>query len=170
MAESQKKEITIRLAVAEDAAAIVDFVRDLHAEGIDTIHPPRRTVEEQANVISSWEGQRSFGIVALSGGRVIGHLVFICGGLPHNEHAGFFGIAIARAGRGQGVGTRLIKEMEDRVRAYTDLCRIELEVMARNEAAIRLYERLGYVMEGRKRKATNTTGTPEDLIIMAKVW
>lgn len=121
-------------------------------------------------MISSWEGKRSFALVAVSRGRFIGQLVFMCGGLPHNEHAGFFGIAIARAGRGQGVGTRLIQEMEDRVRSYSDLYRIELEVMARNEAAIRLYERLGYVMEGRKRKATNTTGTPEDLIIIAKVW
>jgi len=170
MADSQKEEITIRLAVAEDAAAIVEYIDDLLAEGIDTVHPPRRTVEEQAEVISSWEGERNFGLIAVSQGRVIGQLVFMCGGFPHNEHTGFFGIAIADAGRGQGIGTRLIEEMEERVRSYDTFCRIELEVMARNEAAIRLYERLGYVVEGRKRKATNTTGTPEDLIIMAKVW
>ena len=148
MAEMQKQEIIIRTAVAEDAAAIVDYLEDLHAEGIDTIHPPRRTVEQQANVISSWEGTRSFGLVAVRHGRIIGQLVFICGGFPHNEHSGFFGMAIGRTGRGQGVGTRLIKEMEDSVRSYADFCRIELEVMARNEAAIRLYERLGYTMEG----------------------
>lgn len=170
MGESQKEKIEFRVAVAEDAPAIVKYIDDIYDEGIDTVHPPRRSVEEQAAVLSAWAEGRSFNLIALLGAKVVGQLVLAVGNAPHNRHMGSFGVAILEEARGMGVGTQLIQMMEERARTYPGFCRIELEVMPRNEAAHRLYTRLGYVEEGRKRKSANTTGTPEDTIIMAKVW
>lgn len=49
------------------------------------------------------------------------------------------------------------------------LARIELEVFASNVAAIALYERLGFVHEGRKRSARILDGRIEDMLCMALV-
>lgn len=45
--------------------------------------------------------------------------------------------------------------------------RIELEVFGKNPA-IRLYERLGYEIEGRRKDAVEDEGTFDDVIFMAK--
>lgn len=50
--------------------------------------------------------------------------------------------------RGQGVGRQLLTECIDRVHEF-GLEKLELEVFADNLAAIRLYEKFGFVMEGR---------------------
>ena len=42
--------------------------------------------------------------------------------------------------------------------------------MTWNTGAIALYEALGFQMEGRKRKAVNLRGRPEDEFLMALVW
>jgi RimJ/RimL family protein N-acetyltransferase len=49
------------------------------------------------------------------------------------------------------------------------LTRIELEVFASNHAAIRLYERHGFVIEGVKRGARVLDGIVDDLVCMARM-
>jgi RimJ/RimL family protein N-acetyltransferase len=52
------------------------------------------------------------------------------------------------------------------------LQRVELDVMASNEKAIALYQKFGFQIEGRKRKARFIDGNYEDTIIMGllKEW
>jgi RimJ/RimL family protein N-acetyltransferase len=45
--------------------------------------------------------------------------------------------------------------------------RIELEVLASNTAAIRLYEKVGFVHEGVKRRARHLDGAWDDNVMMA---
>ena len=45
--------------------------------------------------------------------------------------------------------------------------RIELEVFASNERAVRLYQSEGFMLEGRKRRARILDGTEDDILIMA---
>lgn len=46
--------------------------------------------------------------------------------------------------------------------------RVELEVFASNTAAIALYEKLGFVVEGRKSRARKVDGAYDDDLIMAR--
>jgi len=52
-------------------------------------------------------------------------------------------LVVDAAHRGRGIGTALLAEVERRARAR-GACRITLEVNAANEAAQRLYRRLGF--------------------------
>lgn len=81
------------------------------------------------------------------------------------RHVGRLGMGLLPAYRGQGLGRRLLRETFDRAFAK-GLRRIELEVFGSNLAALRLYERAGFVIEGRKRRARILDGYEEDIILM----
>jgi ribosomal protein S18 acetylase RimI-like enzyme len=66
------------------------------------------------------------------------------------RHRAQFGIGVRREWRGQGLGRRLGEAVLAAVRAKGDIARVDLEVRADNGAAVRLYERLGFVLEGRR--------------------
>lgn len=69
---------------------------------------------------------------------------------------------------GKGIGSRtmdfLIREARSR-----RIHRLECVVVARNDRAIRLYERFGFAKEGLKRDAFFDSGKYEDLVMMAKL-
>ena len=60
-----------------------------------------------------------------------------------SDSARLYSLAIAKAARGQGLGSRLIRELEKRSRK-AGFKRIHLEVAHDNTAARSLYEKLGY--------------------------
>ena len=68
--------------------------------------------------------------------------------------------------RGRGVGTFAVKAMIEHAFMNLNLRRIELEVLETNLAAIRLYEKTGFVREGMKRQANYKNGKYVSLIFM----
>jgi RimJ/RimL family protein N-acetyltransferase len=81
-------------------------------------------------------------------------------------HCGRLGMGVHKDYRRRGIGKRLIERTIARAKEK-GLERIELEVFASNRPAIRFYERVGFVMEGVKRKARKIDGAYDDLIGMA---
>ena len=117
-----------------------------------------------------WHGERMVTLVASkSGGDIIGYISLIFG-----KNAKFKGniylvnAAVAATERGKGIGTRLFDEVEKYARLRGSR-RVELEVFSRNDAAIRLYKRLGYEVEGIKRRAVDNGREYDDLVFMAKL-
>ena len=80
-------------------------------------------------------------------------------------HVGRLGMGLLPSFRGQGLGRRLVREALSQVFAKT--CQlVELEVFASNKIAVGLYEREGFVIEGRKRFARFLDGAEDDILIM----
>lgn len=69
--------------------------------------------------------------------------------------------------RGKGVGTFALENMLRHAFADMGLHRVELEVLASNTVATHLYEKVGFVMEGTKRKAAFKSGSFEDIHLMS---
>jgi RimJ/RimL family protein N-acetyltransferase len=69
---------------------------------------------------------------------------------------------------GKGIGRKTLQFLENEAinRGYI---RMECMVTIQNTRAIRLYERMGYVQEGVKKKAYLIDGEYTDLIIMGKI-
>ena len=65
------------------------------------------------------------------------------------RHCGVLGVSVRADYRGQGVGHALMARAIAWARAAGVITRIELQVLARNETAIHLYERRGFQHEGR---------------------
>ncbi len=84
-------------------------------------------------------------LVAEKAGRIVG----LCGVQNISGEGEVTNVSVARDVRGEGIGYKMVKQLLERgrglgIKDYT------LEVRAGNENAIRLYERLGFVCEGKR--------------------
>ena len=100
-----------------------------------------------------------------TGGEMFGHLAIITTEKPRLKHSASFGIVVAKASRGKGVGRFLMGHLENEL----DLVRLELEVHANNKAALALYKSFGFEIEGTKRKAVLVEDELIDIVIMSRV-
>jgi ribosomal protein S18 acetylase RimI-like enzyme len=104
-------------------------------------------------------------LVALDGSSVVGW----CDITPHHyeglDHVGELGMGVLKGYRGQGIGLALLQQSVEFARE-NGLEKVELEVFASNYPAIRLYEKEGFEIEGRKRQARKLDGKYDDIIVM----
>src|SRR5437762_13707862 len=64
------------------------------------------------------------------------------------RHSGYLFAYVDNQHQGQGIGTRLVQTLLDLADQWLLLRRVELTVLTENDGAKRLYERLGFVVEG----------------------
>ncbi|CAH6828810.1 GNAT family N-acetyltransferase [Vibrio chagasii] len=114
------------------------------------------------------DSQRHFVAVAKDGG-LLGHLALNLSTKPRLKHSASFGVAVAKASRGKGVGRFLLEHLVSYCDKELDLARLELEVHANNAAALSLYKSFCFEVEGTKRKAVLVEGELIDIIIMSRV-
>ncbi len=85
------------------------------------------------------------------------------------RHRGEVGIVVSSKYHGLGVGTILFEKILDIADNWLMLDRLELTLMAGNDAAEALYKKFGFVVEGRKKKAVIRDGEYKDEIIMGRL-
>lgn len=76
------------------------------------------------------------------------------------------GIALLPSARGRGIGTEAMTQILEFAFVRSNLRRVHLEVIASNAAAIRSYEKAGFVVEGRQREHAWVRGRYEDIVRM----
>ena len=77
------------------------------------------------------------------------------------------GIALQRDARGRGIGTAAIMQLVEFGFVRHNLRRIHLQAIASNTAAIRAYQKAGFLIEGRQREHAWVRGAYEDIVLMA---
>lgn len=90
------------------------------------------------------------------------------GGYRRNRHEVYIVIGIQQAFTGQGLG-RLLFETVEAWGAQHDIHRYKLTVMCHNSRAVRLYQKLGYQIEGLKKDSLLVNGHYVDEYYMAKI-
>ncbi len=109
-------------------------------------------------------------LVGIIEGRIIGMAhVATFPNRPRRSHAGAIGISVHADWQGKGVGKELMRAIVNLAENWLNLKRLELEVYADNEAAIRLYERFGFEVEGRLRQHAFRDGQFVDSIVMGRI-
>jgi putative acetyltransferase len=76
---------------------------------------------------------------------------------------------VLSAYRGRGIGTQLLTACLAKARSK-GITRVELEARADNAAALRLYQKLGFTHEARKRNAMRFDGRYYDSVQMSLVY
>ncbi len=163
----------VREAMESDAPAMIAFAREIFAEpGILVPATPEEfqlTVAEEEAAIRRHHARDNaiFLLAVANDGTLIG--MWNCFG-PERQalrHSVEFGMSVARPYRGQGVGYDLLIHGIAWAKSTGIITRMELKVYAENSTAIRLYERCGFVHEGRRRHAIFQHGRYHDDLIIA---
>jgi len=106
--------------------------------------------------------------VAMDEGRVVGWCDIFPAWAHAVQHCGTLGMGVLADYRGRGIGQRLLSATLAKAQA-NGITRIVLEARADNLRAIRLYERMGFVHEARKRHALRFDGVYFDAVQMSLV-
>lgn len=115
------------------------------------------------SIASELDNPLAFWLVAEDAGKVAGYI----GSQSVLGEADMLNLAVAPEYRRQGLGTRLIEMLETALRQQ-GVYSLTLEVRPSNEAAIALYEKLGFFQVGLRR---NYYEKPrEDAWILRKEW
>ena len=102
-------------------------------------------------------------------GEIVGMLSLHVSPRLRRAHVGDLGMVVHDKWAGKGVGTALIKAAIELADKWLNLSRLELTVYTDNEAALRLYKKLGFEIEGTHRKYAFRDGTYVDAYAMARV-
>ncbi|MEO8423901.1 MAG: diaminopimelate decarboxylase [Actinomycetota bacterium] len=166
-AEDPPPGFTLRPAQPEDARSFLSFWKAIVAEGgyvrSEEVETPARVY--RARFRHSWT-DREAQVVALDGGRVVGHIYVQREAHPVTRHVATLGIAVAADRRGLGIGRALMAEAFRWARSV-DVEKIMLSVYPYNHAAIALYRRFGFVEEGRLVGHSRKSTGYEDEILMS---
>ena len=115
-------------------------------------------------------GDEKYALVACIKGEVVG-----MGGLdlflksPRRRHSSHIVLAVHDKWHARGVGTALMKTLIEVADNWLNLSRLELTVFVDNEPAVKLYKKLGFVVEGTLEKFAFRDGEYADVYSMARV-
>jgi len=165
----------IREAEEADAEQLMDYISRIADESINntgmrcgmiptTVEGYRKMIREHLER-DNWAM-----VVAEADDRLVGMARMTGGTLPVDWHDAGLHINVAPDYRGMGLGTALIQEVLSWAREESTLRRIHRYALSRNEAAIRLCQRQGFVLEGWLRQAFylfDEGGVYADAVIMA---
>ncbi len=163
--------LTIRAATPDDAAKFMAHIQQLIAEpDINIPLAPdefKLTLEEERQALANYAtADNSIFLVAEVGAELVGQLNCKGGTRQATRHMVTLGMSVGKAWRGQGVGTALMAEAVAWARQTSLVNRIELYVYARNEAAIALYQKFGFEIEGRRRRVIYQNSEYLDDLVM----
>ena len=149
-------ELLIREAEVEDAAALVSFLNRVSVETDFTSLDGDGillTSEEMAiflNKQASWDNQIT--LLAFLNDKIAGIVNITADQRKRVRHIGDLFIVIGKKYWNNGLGSFLLEEVVEWAQASDILRRLQLTVQTRNQAAVHLYQKHGFVIEGRQER------------------
>lgn len=164
--------ICIRMIEAGDAAQFLALRTQLDSETRTMMLEPGERAQDlaaqQAELRAVLARERHAIFVVADGPRLVGYLEAEGGQFRCNRHAVIIVAGILREYQGRRIGTRLFQALDVWARAH-GIRRLELTVMAHNSAALALYTRIGFAIEGRRICSLIVDGVCVDEFSMARL-
>ncbi|MDU2559737.1 MAG: GNAT family N-acetyltransferase [Streptococcus mitis] len=149
-------ELLIREAGPNDAAALVSFLNRVSVETDFTSLDGDGillTSEEMAiflNKQASWDNQIT--LLAFLNDKIAGIVNITADQRKRVRHIGDLFIVIGKKYWNNGLGSLLLEEVVEWAQASGILRRLQLTVQTRNLAAVHLYQKHGFAIEGRQER------------------
>jgi putative acetyltransferase len=166
--------ITVREATPSDAAALLAHLKALTAEpGINIPLGPDEvttTLEQEKSLLADIaESPNAIMLVAEAEGAIVGELSLrTISPRRAVKHVATLGMSVKQAWRRKGVGRALLADAIAWAPS-AGIKRIELYVYARNAAAVALYEKFGFAIEGRRKAFIREGDEYLDDFVMGRV-
>jgi RimJ/RimL family protein N-acetyltransferase len=164
--------VRIRTARPYDAAALLDLKRQLDSETAFMMYEPGErdsSVQDLARDLAAVaRSPNSVVLLAELGGQPVGYVELTGGSFRRSRATAYLVIGVLAHAAGRGIGAGLLRQARDWAAGH-GLHRLELTVMAHNTRAIRLYERMGFTVEGRRSECLLIDGQFVDELTMAVI-
>ncbi|HFR3538642.1 GNAT family N-acetyltransferase [Streptococcus iners] len=169
-----EKEVYFSEAEPADAVAFIDFMNQVARESDYLVMDEsgfRFSPEEMERIFEAGiENPSELCLLAKVGSEVIGAISVKSSKQFRISHIGNIFIAIKKDYWGHGLGTILLDEVIEWAQEMDLLKRLELTVQVRNQAAVHLYQKMGFVIEGTQvRGARTDEGEWLDLYYMGRL-
>jgi RimJ/RimL family protein N-acetyltransferase len=165
--------VTIRSAVPDDAPALIECLKRVGGESTYlTFGPEGRgldEVEQRAVLAGAHAKDNALALVALAGDRIVGNLLFEGGDRSRIRHGGEFGVSVLQGFAGKGVGRAMLEMLIAWAEGSGVVRKLDLRVRSDNLGAIRLYERLGWKIEGLITRDLCIDGIFHDALYMGRL-
>jgi putative acetyltransferase len=159
-------EIKVRAAEPKDVEAL-SRIWDAPRVIAGTLQLPFTGIEHHRRRMDPRPGSRT--LLAEVDGEVVGTIVFGVNGSPRRSHVGEFYMGVRDDWQAKGVGTALVKAVVELSDDWLNLKRLELQVYTDNAAAIALYKKFGFEIEGTLRQYAYREGNYVDAYAMARM-
>lgn len=163
----RKAHVTIRAFQMEDWRQVAELWQQPEVIW-GTLQMPYQSVDDVRQRLENPPEDMHRLVAMADDGRVIG-LLGLQVGRGRTRHAGHIGMMVHIDFHNQGVGSALLEaaiELGDR---WLNLTRLDLQVHVDNSAAIHLYEKFGFQIEGTLRRYAYRDGDYVDVYAMARV-
>jgi putative acetyltransferase len=158
--------IFIRRAEFADAAQIQRVYASTNTFS-GTLQLPHPTVEMWQERLKQFDPNNVF-LIAMVDGVVVGTAGLHLEKKMRRRHAASIGMGVADSFTGRGVGTALLAEVLSLADNWLNLLRLELTVFSDNAAAVHLYSKFGFEIEGTHRAHSLRNGVFVDSHSMAR--
>jgi RimJ/RimL family protein N-acetyltransferase len=173
MTGSNHNAMRLRDALPQDAEKLVPFRRELFGQTEFMLYGPgeytQTPVEAAAQIERMAQIPTCRSLIAEVDDRFVGMLGVVGSPVPRVRHAATIVVGVLRSSWGQGVATAMMTEAI-RWAPSVGLSRLDLFVMTTNTRAMALYERLGFKVEGRRRRAYVINGVAVDDFLMSYIF
>lgn len=157
------------LEIRHSEAADLEAIRAIYAQPsnyANTLQLPWPSAERwQSRLGKAHEHFHS--LVACEDGAVLGQIGIEVMSSPRRKHVATIGMGVSEHARRRGVGSALLTAALTLCHQWLAVRRVELETYTDNEAAIALYRRHGFVVEGTARGYAFRDGRYVDVHLMA---
>ena len=143
--------LVIRPLHPNDTPDLYEMIIDPRVVNTLILVPSMEFQDEEKWVENKQPGSHRF--VAELDGKVVGSASIDQNLRARITHSGHFGLLVHADYWGQGIGSALTAAALDLADNWLGLMRVELEVFADNPAAIHIYEKFGFEIEGTRRMA-----------------
>ena len=164
-------DVTYRTLRPEEAEAFWQLMDRLDHETNYMLYEPGERTKDLSRLEAVIRGAAESGdflLVAEADGVLVGYISAQKGDVRRTAHSAYIVTGIRAQYRRKGIGTEFFKRLDGWAQE-NGLQRLELTVVCENEAAVGLYRKSGFRIEGTRRKAVLLNGTWLDEYYMAKV-
>ena len=154
--QKPKSTFITRMIEANDARAYINLQEEIFAQSSFGYYKPEEkglTVQQVRKTIAEWRKQKTSTILlCIYNGQFAGYAMMLGNTASRTKHIASIRIGIHEDFKQKGLATALLKEAEKWAHS-NEISRLEANIMAHNEAAIALFNKLNYTIEGTREKA-----------------
>lgn len=163
-------QLALRPASPKDAEQVLAYLEQIAGESEYLTAGPGEfgisLKQERAFIRQTQELPTSLFLLAEIAGEIVGTLTFSAEKQPRVQHAGEFGMAVLRKYWNLGIGSRMLAYLMQWARQTHVIRKINLRVRVDNLSALHLYEKYGFVREGRRTREFYLHGQFVDVFLM----